>query len=177
MTKPPKKQRWLEQQQARLDAEDAKRKKQVSMEEVEETVSRLYDADVASRDEKFQTTVAKYIKEPSDEEKEKSQRSPEDIAAAVTRLTTESIAKQQTSLAKLNETYAPALESKKLTKEEQEAAVARLHDESERKTRELTQGLASRYLSPSRSRFCGATKLNNEGWAAMGNRLCTPKSQ
>ena len=81
-----KKEQWMANQSAKLEQEDDSRRKLVTAEEVEETVSRLYDGDLASRDEKRDATVAKYIREPSEEEKEKTQRTPEEIAAAVARL-------------------------------------------------------------------------------------------
>jgi hypothetical protein len=170
-----KKDRWLEEQTQKLDDAAASKKKIVSAEEWDETVNRLYGSELAAREEKRTATIAKYIREPTDEERERSLRSPSEVADAVARMTSGAMSSKETTHRKLTEKYAPRLEGPRLSAEEQTAAVARLYEESAKKTRETSLKLADRYLSPQKSRFSGEKKMTKDDWKIMGDRLASPK--
>jgi hypothetical protein len=156
----------------------APKKKEISQEELQSSIDRLYVTPDA-QNEKRDALRSKYIHERPPEVVEKSQRTKEEIAEAAQRLCNGAMQHKLEVSQKLSKTLlADPCPYRQLEKEEQASLAKRLHDTSTEHSRQVNQELWDKYLKGPDGRFAGRTRLPSpERQREIADRLSKPKTK
>ena len=147
--------------------------RRLTREEQDAVGERLWRSEMEQREEKKSQLLDKYSPE-----RERNPLDFETQAESAQRLCNVSLEhKKQSHQALESKYWAPDPKlSKKLTKGEQAASAARLHDECQEKTRETFSAIATKYLDKDKTRFSGGNgKISPDRVKLMADRLSKRK--